>query len=97
MKVTSSHNQNCGESAWGEWKVCWGVGRDERSFGKRYGGCGGRCREVCWGVGGGKERCVGSGEVWGGVWESVWGEWGSVLACGERMWGEEWGRCRKVY
>ena len=28
------------------------------------------------------------GEVWGGVWESVWGEWGSVLACGERTWGE---------
>ena len=38
---------------------------------------------MCWGVRGGKERCVGSGEVWGGVWESVpvWGEWGSVLAC----------------
>ena len=34
-----------------------------------------------WGAGGGKERCVGR------VWESVWGEWGSVLACGERMWG----------
>ena len=47
----------------------------------RYGG---RCREVCWGAGGGKKRCVGSGEVWGGVWESVpvWGEWESVLACG---------------
>ena len=37
------------------------------------------------GVGGGKERCVGR-------WESVWGEWGSVLACGERIWG----RCREV-
>ena len=37
---------------------------------------------------GGKERCVGSGEVWVGVWESVWGEWESVLACGER--------CREV-
>ena len=32
-------------------------------------------------VGGGKERCEGR------VWESVWGDWGSVLACGERMWG----------
>ena len=32
----------------------------------------------------GKERCVGSGEVWGGVWESVRGEWGNVLACEER-------------
>ena len=35
-------------------------------------------------------------DVWGGVWEGVWGEWGSVLACGERIWGEEWGRCREV-
>ena len=32
----------------------------------------------------GKERCVGSGEVWGGVWESVRGEWGNVLACEEK-------------
>ena len=23
----------------------------------------------------------------GMVCESVWGEWGNVLACGERMWG----------
>ena len=60
------------ESAWCEWKVYLGVGGGE-----------GSCREVCWGVGGGKERCVGSGEVW----ESVWGEWGSVLACGERNGG----------
>ena len=45
---------------------------------------------MCWGVGGGKERYVGR------VWESVWGEWGSVLACGERMWGGEWGRCREM-
>ena len=30
------------------------------SCGKRYGGCGGRCKEVCWGVGMSKERCVGS-------------------------------------
>ena len=54
-------------------------------MGKDMGGVrtAGRCREMCWGVGGGKERYVGSGEVW----ESVWGEWGSVLACGERMWG----------
>ena len=50
--------------------------------------------EVCWGVGGGtgKERCVGSEEVW----ESVWGEWGSVLARGERMWVEKWEGCREV-
>ena len=31
--------------------------------------------KMCWGVGMSKERCVGRGEVW----ESVWGEWGSVL------------------
>ena len=60
-------------------EVCWGVGRGEGSCGKRYGGCGGRCREVCWGVGMSKERCVGSRKVWGRVWESEWGEWGSVL------------------
>ena len=33
---------------------------------------------MCWGVGGGKERCVGSGELW----ESVWGEWESMLESG---------------
>ena len=51
--------------------------------------------EVCWGVGGGEGSCVGYGEEWAGVWECilVWGVWGSVLACGERMWVEEWGRC----
>ena len=57
-------------------EVCWGVGGGEGSCGKRYGECGGRCREVCWDVGMSKERCVESGEVW----ESVWGEWGSGLA-----------------
>ena len=44
-----------------------GVGKGEGRGGKRYGG---RCREVCWGVGMSKERCVAR--------ESVWGEWGSV-------------------
>ena len=34
-------------------EVCWSVGGDQGSCGKRYGG-----------VGGDKERCVGSGEVW---------------------------------
>ena len=52
---------------------------------------------MCWVVGGGKERCVGSGEVcksvwgeWGGVWESVWVE--------EVCWHveKEWGRCREM-
>ena len=28
--------------------------------------------EVCWGVGMSKERCVGSGELWVGMWESGW-------------------------
>ena len=58
-------------------EVCWGVGGGQGSCGKRYGGVGGDVGKC---VGGGKERCVGR------VWESVWGEWGSVLACGERMW-----------
>ena len=40
---------------------------------------------MCWGVGMGKERCVRNGEVW----ESVWDERGSVLACGGEMWGEK--------
>ena len=51
-------------------EVCWGVGGGEGSCGKRQrgtGGVGGRVGKC----GGGKERCVRSGEVWGGVWESV--------------------------
>ena len=72
-------------------EMCWGGGGGrEVSCGKRYGGCGGRWREVCWSVGGGKERC------WGGVWESVLGEWGSVLACGERNGGGV-GKCVSVW
>ena len=43
------------------------------------------------------EKCGKVYGVSGEVWESVWGEWGSVLAFGERMWGEKWGRCREVY
>ena len=41
---------------------------------------------MCWGVGGGEERCVGSGKVW----ESVWGE--------EVCWhvGRGMGGCREV-
>ena len=46
---------------------------------------------MCWGVGGGKERYV-----CGEVWESVWGEWGSVLACGEGN-GEDVGKCVEVW
>ena len=43
-----------------------------------------------------KEKCVGSGKMWGGVWESVWGEWRSVLACGERI-GRDVGKCVRVW
>ena len=82
--------ERCGRVHGVNKEVRWGVGGSQGSCGKRYGGCGGRCREMCWGVWGGKERSVGR------VWESVWGEWGSVLACGERMWREEWGRCREM-
>ena len=32
-------------------EVRWGVGGGQGSCGKRYGGCGGSCREMCWGVG----------------------------------------------
>ena len=71
-------------------EVYWDVGGGEGSCGKRYGGCGERtCREMCWEVRKdewGVEKC-GEG--------CVWGEWKSVLACGERMWGEEWGRCKE--
>ena len=28
-------------------EVRWGVGGSQGSCGKRYGGCGGRCREMC--------------------------------------------------
>ena len=51
---------------------------------------------MCWGMEGGKERCVGSGEVWERVWESVWGEWEIVLGCGERNGGGV-GKCVWVW
>ena len=51
---------------------------------------------MCWGVGGGKERCVGSGEVWGGCGK-VYGVSGEVYwrvgkGCGEGN-GEDVGKC----
>ena len=80
--VILPHNRNCGgrceESAWGEWGSALGCRVGQGCCGNRFGGC----REMCWGVGKGKERCVGSGEVW----ESVWGEWGGVW---ESVWGEK--------
>ena len=114
-------------------EVCWGVGGDHGSCGKRCGGgvgkclgvwgeirkdvwgvekCGrvygvsgeggkrGRCREMCWGVGGGKEKCVGSGEVWGGCGK-VYGVSGKVCwrvgkGCGEGS-GEDVGKCVEVW
>ena len=39
-------------------EVCWGVGGGQGSCGKRYGGCGKRCREMRWGVGSAYERGV---------------------------------------
>ena len=60
--------------------MCWSVGGGEGSCGKRYGGCGGRCREVCWGVGMSKKRCVGvekcgegCGKVYGVSRKVCWG------------------------
>ena len=48
---------------------------------------------MCWGVGGGKERCVGSGEVYG-----VSGEvcWRVGKGCGEGN-GEDVGKCVEVW
>ena len=43
--------------------MCWGVGGEER--------CGRVSGEVCWGVEKVRKNV--------GVWERVWGEWGSVL------------------
>ena len=49
---------------------------------------------MCWGVGGGKERCVGR------VWESVWGEWEVCRrvgkGCGEGNGGDV-GKCVEVW
>ena len=59
-------------------EVCWGVGGGEGSCRKRYGVCVGKCVGV-W------------GEVRKDVWERVWGEWGSVLACGGGV-----GKCVRV-
>ena len=56
----------CGVGEGGVWGKIWGYG--------------GKFREVCWGVEGGKEKCGVCVEVW----ESVWGEWGSVLGSGGR-------------
>ena len=82
--VTSPHHQNygerCGKVHGVSGEVCLGVGGGDRVRGA-----------VGRGVGGGVGKCVGVWrEVRKDVWESVWGEWGSVLACGERMWGEKW-------
>ena len=57
--VTSPRNRNCGGRCGEGGEVCGGVGGGQKSCGKR---CVGRCREMCWGVRGGKERCEGSGE-----------------------------------
>ena len=56
--ITLPHSRNCGERCGrvhGVSGKC--AGGSEGSCGKRYG----RCMEVCWGVGGDEERCVGRG------------------------------------
>ena len=68
------------------WKEIWGVWE--------------RCKKMCWGVGGGKERCVGSGEVWGGCGK-VYGVSGEVCwrvgkGCREGN-GEDVGKCVEVW
>ena len=67
-------------------EVRWGVGGGQGSCGKRYGGCGGRCREMCWGVGGGQGSC---GKRYGGCGGDVGkyvGVWGEVR---KDVWGVE--------
>ena len=79
-------------------EVCWGVGGGQGSCGKRcVGGDVGKCVGV-WG--GGKERCVGSGEVWGGCGR-VYGVSGKMCwrvgkGCGEGNGGDE-GKCVEVW
>ena len=67
-------------------EVYWGVGGGQGSSGKRYGGCGGDVGK-CVGVWREVRKDMWEWRSVGRVWESVWGEWGSVLACVERMWG----------
>ena len=56
--------------------MCWGV----EGGGGEVWGCGGRCRELCWGMG-----------RWGNC-VRVWGEmWGNVQACGGEVRGSVWG------
>ena len=59
----------------GEWGNFRWLGKIGQVWGKY-----GRSGEMCWGVGGGKGRCVGGvgsvmgcGKVWGGVGKCVWG------------------------
>ena len=59
-------------------EVCWDVGEVRELWEEVLG----EVRKVVWG----------GGEVWGKVWESVWGEWESVFACGERN-GGGLGKC----
>ena len=84
--------ERCGRVHGVNKEVCWGVGGGQGSCGKRYGQMGS--------VGGGKERCVGSGEVWGGCGK-VYGASGEVCwhvgkGCGEGN-GEDVGKCVEVW
>ena len=59
-------------------EVRWGVGGGQGSCGKRYGGCGGRCKEMCWGVG----EVRGRG---GGDWGLESGGWGRGIVVGLKL------------
>ena len=65
-------------------EVCWGVGGGQGAVGRDMGGLGGDVGKC---VGGGKERCVGSGEVWGGC-RKVYGVSGEVCWRVERVMGK---------
>ena len=92
---------------WGVWGEVWGSAEKMRGMGRGVGrNVGGveKCGEMCWGVGGGKDRCERRrGRVYGvsvEVQGSVFGCGGGKRKCGEK-WGsplrggEVWGKCRE--
>ena len=74
-------------------EVCWGVGEGQGSCGKRYGGCRGRCRGMCWDVGEvrkdvwGVEKC---GRVYGVSGKGCGKVYGERKCVG--VWGKDVGR-----
>ena len=68
----------CVLEVWGSVLGCGG--RRKEVLGEMWG-----CGKVCWGVGGGVEKC------WGRCGENIREVWESVLGCGGgkgEMWGE---------